>query len=432
MNLPTDANSCDVLVIGGGPAGSTAAALLSEQGWRVTLLEKDQHPRFHIGESLLPMNLPLFERLGVLDQVKALGVRKHGAEFGSAHYPEKRSTYFRDALNREYPYAFQVRRSEFDHLLLNNSVERGVTVHQGMTVKDVEFQPDVVIAHAVDEQGQDSTWQARFVVDGSGRDTLLARKQGLKQKNPKHQSAAVFGHFRHVERLAGDDAGNTSVYWFEHGWFWLIPLRDGVMSVGAVCWPDYLKTRDNRRLEDFLWDTIALCPDAQTRMREAELCSPVQATGNYSYRATRMVGDRYVLVGDAFAFIDPVFSTGVLLAMQSAALASEAVDAWLREPNAAATTACFRRFERYVRRSTRTVSWFIYRFTSPALHHLFMNPRDVWGIPQAIVSMLAGDFNNRRAWLPLTFFKGIYWLTWLGRGSASWAAYRLRRRGAVQ
>ncbi|MFO1350431.1 MAG: tryptophan 7-halogenase [Gammaproteobacteria bacterium] len=200
------------------------------------------------------------------------------------------------------------------------------------------------------------------------------------------------------------------------------------MSVGAVCWPEYLKTRGDKSLEQFLWDTVALCPDAARRMANAKLSGQVWATGNYSYRSTRFYGERYVLIGDAYAFIDPVFSTGVFLAMRGAELGAEAVDAWLRDPQAAAPR--FRRIEAQLERAMDFVSWFIYRFTSPAMHHLFMNPRDRLGIPQAIVSMLAGDLFNTdpRIMRPITIFKGIYYLTALGQVSKSWMAYRLRKR----
>ena len=241
-----NSRSCDVLVIGGGPAGSTISALLAEKGWQVSLLEKDHHPRCHSGESLLPMNLPILERLGVLEDVHKIGIVKHAAEFVSSKYNSGRlqSFRFKNALENPFPYAYEVRRSEFDHILLKNSACRGVDVHEGVRVQDVELQHDGLHSvRAVEDDGTPCNWQTRFVVDASGRDTLISRKFGWKKKSDKHNSAAVFGHFNNVVRRSGEDEGNISIYWFEHGWFWMIPLKDGVMSVGAVCWPDYLKTR---------------------------------------------------------------------------------------------------------------------------------------------------------------------------------------------
>lgn len=427
---PIKNSVCDVTVIGGGPGGSTIATLLQEKGWQVVLLEKDCHPRFHIGESLLPMNLPILERLGVLEQVKAIGVMKYGAEFGAAGLADTCQTiYFNNAMDKSIPYAFQVRRSEFDHLLLQNSVAKGVAVYQNCAVTDVTFRPGLTtLVHTKDERGTEQVWQTRFVIDASGRDTLLARKLGLKKKNPKHQSAAIYGHFKNVVRHSGRDAGNISIYWFQHGWCWMIPLRDGVTSVGAVCWPEYLKTRTIEPA-DFLKETLKLCPDAWQRMGHATLVSQVRATGNYSYQSSTMYGEGYLLVGDAFAFVDPVFSTGVYLAMNSATLGAEAADAYLRNPQTAKPV--LKHFDRQVRRGINTVSWFIYRFTSPAMQQLFMAPRNLFRIEEALISMLAGDvFRKTPIGVPIRLFKGLYYTVFAFRFSRTWAAYQRRRYNA--
>jgi flavin-dependent dehydrogenase len=425
-SLAADATT-DVLVIGGGPAGTTCALLLKEKGWHVTLVEQDHHPRFHIGESLLPMNLPILDRLGVLDEVRAIGVPKYGAEFAPGDQAaDPQVIYFANAIDKGHPHAYQVRRSEFDEVLFRNCTRRGVETHEGVRVKDVTFRPGMThLVHTQADDGTRRTWAARFVVDASGRDTLLSRKFGLKEKNPEHQSAAIFGHFRNVVRRPGADGGNISIYWFPHGWFWMIPLRDGTMSVGAVCWPEYLKTRRSSP-EAFLWQTIRLCPQVAARMRDAELCDKARATGNYSYKSREMVGDGYILVGDAFAFIDPVFSTGVMLAMTSASFGADAVDAHLRDP--ATAKPLFRRFERKMRRGIATVSWFIYRFTSPAMQELFMAPRNVLRIQEAITSVLAGDvFRRTPITLPLAVFKAVFYLTFGLRFRHAWQSYRRRR-----
>jgi flavin-dependent dehydrogenase len=418
----------DVVIIGGGPAGTTIGTLLVEKGWRVVLLEQDHHPRFHIGESLLPMNLPIFRRLGVLEQVQRIGVVKHGAEFcpaGAGDRPE--TIYFKDALQPSTPSAFQVRRAEFDELLFRTCAERGVMALEGVRVRDVAFGPgDRHRVEARDADGRTLRWQARFVVDASGRDTFLSRKLGLKQKNPRHHTAAIFGHFRNVVRRPGPDEGNISIYWFRHGWFWMIPLRDGLMSVGAVCSPAYLKSRKTSTTE-LLWQTIGLCPEVRDRMAEAEIVEEARATGNYSYLSSKMWGDGWLLVGDAFAFVDPVFSTGVYFAMNGATLAADAVDAHLRDPATAAPA--FRRFEDAVTGGIRTVSWFIYRFTSPTLQRLFMRPRNDFRMKQAIVSMLAGDiFRDTPIRQPLALFKLVYGAHWLAQFPRAFASYRRRKR----
>ncbi len=430
-SAPTPATKtarCDVLVIGGGPAGSTVSSLLAEKGWNVALLEKDHHPRFHIGESLLPMNLPILERLGVLEEVRQIGIVKPGVEMNSDPHPGRRQTYYFDRLSGHvYPHAFEVRRSEFDHILLQNSAKQGVEIHEGIRVTDIAFRPgSASLVSARDNSGSVRTWAARYVVDASGRNTFLSTRLGLKAKDKRHNSAAIFGHFKRALRRSGRDEGNIGLYWFEHGWFWMIPLRDDVMSVGAVCWPDYLKTRASG-LDAFLWDTIRLCPGVNERMTQAELIGPARATGNYSYYSRRMWGEGYILVGDAYAFVDPVFSSGVYLAMSGAAMGAEVVDTCLREGRS--VDQLLEKFESRMKGGLRTLSWFIHRFTTPATHDLFMAPRNILGMEQAILSTLSGNvFRGDRATAPIALFKAIYYLTASLTWSRSWASYRRRKR----
>jgi flavin-dependent dehydrogenase len=397
---------CDVLVVGGGPGGSTAAALLQRRGHRVIQLEKDRHPRFHIGESLLPCNLPIMEELGVLEKVRALGVLKLGADFPSGDQGYQ-TFHFRRALGDSPPHAFQVKREEFDQMLFEHARESGVDAREGVKVERVEVDGvGTVTASTRDAAGNERTLRARYLVDASGRDTLLGNTLKLKRKNDKHQSAAIFAHFRGVECRPGDEAGNISIYRFDHGWCWFIPLRDGVMSVGCVCWPEYLKQRRGRN-ETFLIDTLKQMPAAWARMTGAEMISDVRVTGNYSYTCSRMAGPGWVMVGDAFAFVDPVFSSGVYLAMHSGKQAAALVDEVLREPvrEASLQTA----FTRRIRRGVRVFSWFIYRFNSPVMRNLFASPRNVWRVEDGVISMLAGDvFDSAPVMRRLHLFKMIY------------------------
>ena len=400
--------TCDVAVIGGGPAGSTVSALLAQKGYRVEVFEKDRHPRFHIGESLLPLNLELFEQLGVLQKIAAIGMIKRSAEFYTENTTRAEQTYsFAEAFDERYPYAYQVRRSEFDEILLRNAQAKGAHVHEGWRVADVEFGKEAVALAVNDADGQPVRVSARYLVDATGRDTFLGGKLQIKHRNPKHTSAALYSHFRGARRGAGESEGNIAIHWFPHGWFWFIPLLDGVTSVGAVCWPYYLKTRRTDP-STFLKDTIALCPSLADRMRDAEMVAPATATGNYSYVCDHMAGDRYIMVGDAFAFIDPVFSSGVYLAMSSAFKAAEVVDGALKDPSAA--PALNRAFERRVRRGLRRFSWMIYRITKPTMRYLMLNPGDVLGVKRAVISLLAGDvFRDGPVWWRLMFFRTIYY-----------------------
>lgn len=398
---------CDVLIMGGGPAGAAAGALLAEHGWHVVILEKDHHPRFHIGESLLPLSMPYLERLGVREAVDRIGLRKYAAEFHSVYHGKSTTFDFGEALRRDYPYAYEVRRAEFDHLLLRNAAAKGTEVHEGWRVDRAELgDGEIRSVSAVDDQGQRETWQARFYIDATGRDTFLADQLGVKERNPRHRSAALYAHFAGARRQAGRDEGNICIYWFDHGWFWMIPLKGGAMSVGAVCKPEYLKNR-TVPVEQFLYDTIALCPGVAERLSGATLASEVTATGNYSYQSRRMTGGNFLMAGDAYAFIDPVFSSGVHLAFNSAFLAADAVDGILRAP--ATAPRRLRAFETQVHKGLGTFSWFIYRITSPAIRDLFMNPENLFRVREAVTSVLAGDlFRDTPLRWPLSVFRAIY------------------------
>ena len=422
-----EAQTCDVLVIGGGPAGSSVATLLARQGRHVVLLEKARHPRFHIGESLLPASVALFDKLGVREQIERIGMPKWGAEFVSPIHAHQSVLEFSDAWDKCMPSAWQVRRSEFDEILFRHAERSGAHTLEGCRVHELEFDAEGANVTATLADGTPRHWRARMVVDASGRDTLLANKLGIKRRNPKHNSAALFGHFTGAKRLAGRLEGHISILWFEHGWFWFIPLVDGSTSVGAVCWPHYLKSR-SKPLKDFFNDTIALCPALAERLRGAALVDDaVHATGNYCYSASHCSGDRYVLLGDAYAFVDPVFSSGVHLAVANAFTAAEVVATRLDQPAQAA--AARRRYEAQMRMGPREFSWFIFRMTNPAMREMFMYPRNPLRVKEALLSLLAGDIYGRTPiWFSLAAFKFIYYIQSALHLPSSWAAWRARRR----
>jgi flavin-dependent dehydrogenase len=424
---PTGQQHCDVLVVGGGPAGATIATLLARQGRQVVVMEKAHHPRFHIGESLLPAGVPLLEKLGVRAQVEAIGMAKWGVEFCSPQHSHRTFVEFGDAWDKTLPMAWQVRRADFDEILFRNAAASGATALEGCQVRQVKFDADGATVKAVLDDGATQTWRARFVIDASGRDTLLATQNHWKQKNPRHNSAALYGHFHGAERLSGKLEGNISIFWFQHGWFWFIPLADGSTSVGAVCWPYYLKQRD-KPLAEFFADTIAMSPELARRLQGATLIDEqVWATGNYSYAADRCSGDRFLMLGDAYAFIDPVFSSGVFLAMQSAFDGAEVVATALDRP--AAYPAARRQFERRMRHGPREFSWFIQRMTNPMMRELFMHPRNPLRMQEAVLSLLAGDiYGKTPIWTSLALFKGVYYLSSLAALPRTWRAWRQRRQ----
>jgi len=388
---------CDVLVVGGGPAGSTIAALLAQKNKHVVVLEKEQFPRFHIGESLLPLNLPLFDRLGIADDVYRIGVYKPGAELVSDVH--NAATTFRFAEN---PYlsvghSYQVRRGEFDKLLLDNSRRLGAEVLEGARVSDVTLDGDQgPRVEALNDNGTATEWSARFLVDATGRDTLLTSKPGLKRINKQNNTAAVFGHFRNVPRRSGDKEGMITVYLFEHGWFWMIPLPDEVMSVGVVGTQAFFRER-KANLETLFASAVAETPSLASHMKNAERIGPLTACADYSYDSQSYVGKNHILVGDAAAFIDPLFSSGVMMAMSSAAYGATVVEELL--DGRGSRERLVRDYESKIRHSLNSLSWLIYRINSPLLRDIFMSSFDLFNTRHELITILAGDFYETRSWL---------------------------------
>lgn len=300
----------DVAVIGGGPAGSTAAALLAGAGRRVILFEKETFPRFHIGESLLPSNLDLFRRLGVLDQMKHSFIEKWGVRLLSSDGSVSRYIRFADGLVPGYPMAFQVLRSRFDEMLLENARSRGAAVHEGHTVvQATHSHRDGCAITARGPNGAILKVQARFLLDASGRDAFLASRRRLRVMSPHLRKAAVFAHYSGVPRGEGRAAGDIILIFLRDGWFWLIPLAGGNTSVGLVTDGTLIKSSAMAPAE-LLEESLRRCPAAHAMVSRARRVSEVFSASDYSYECREVAGDGYLLLGDAAAFIDPVFPRG--------------------------------------------------------------------------------------------------------------------------
>ncbi|HUF87517.1 MAG TPA: NAD(P)/FAD-dependent oxidoreductase [Thermohalobaculum sp.] len=408
--------SCDVLVIGGGPAGAAAATHLAVQGLDVVIVEKDRHPRFHIGESLLPQSLPLLEELGALDAVRRIGVPKAAAEFISEDGAIETVFEFRRALLGGPPGAFQVRRSEFDEILFARAIEAGATALQQTTASVRSLDADGAVVETRDADGQLTEWRARFLVDASGRSTVTAKLLAQKHPDPHNTSAAIFGHFRGVPRANGARAGNIRIHLTRPGWMWQIPLREDITSIGLVAPGAYMEAREGG-IEAFFATHCARHPHVAAALRPAGRVGPLRATGNFSYRASEAAGPSHVKVGDAYGFVDPIFSTGVHLALVSAREAAHTVRLVLDSPDRRARHLA--RYDRGLRRRLAFVSWFIYRIQDPAFRHMMVHPRDVLGMERAVISLLAGDFRrDPRLRLRVAMFKATrYMVDRLGRAN---------------
>jgi flavin-dependent dehydrogenase len=399
---------CDILVVGGGPAGSTAAALLAERGHDVLLVEKEHHPRFHIGESLLPLNTAIFDRLGITARVAAMGTHKPGAEFVADNTGKEVQFSFAHGLDKRFTSSWQVRRAELDALLFETAAAKGARTLQGTRVTAIEAGAQRSMVTAMGPEGA-MRIAPRFVLDASGRDTFMAGKLGLKAANKRNNTAAVYAHYTGAEFRSGDREGFISVHLADDGWFWMIPLSGGVMSVGFVGNADVFKQRHGSPAE-LLAQRIAASPTVSARMRDAVRVSGVTATGNYSYYCSTNMADGCLMIGDAFAFLDPVFSSGVLLAMTSAELAVDVAETWLQNPAKARAKAAA--MERTMRHAMGRIGWLVYRINTPALRLLFMAPRNVLRMRDGLVSLLAGGLRgNWNTVVPVLAFKTVYYVT---------------------
>lgn len=379
----------DVIVIGGGPAGSTAATLLAREGLSVTLLERDRFPRFQIGESLLPYNNDVFARLGVSPgELGASHVRKYGAYFVTGDGDFMSGFRFDQRLADPYRNAFQVKRADFDDLLLQNARKHGVEVREETQAADVELaDPD----RAVVRTASGETLTARFVIDASGHHSVVGSRVGGRKDIASLRKIAFFAHYRNVPRAEGKDGGSTGVVILRDGWFWLIPVSDEVMSVGLVVDRDHFISC-GLQPEELFARTVAASPWMAERMKDAERITPMHARKDFSFRMDRLAGENYALIGDAAGFLDPIFSTGVFMAMKSAAMAVDGVLLRLKS----GTTRSLDHYARSMTRGLDQYLRFIEHFYDREFLEVFLQPSDRWGMLDAVVGILAGNIFEKR------------------------------------
>lgn len=334
----------EVVVIGGGPAGSAAAAALAMKGRRVTLLEKEKFPRYHVGESLMPYCYYPLERIGALERVRAASFpHKHAVQFVSASGKASQPFYFFQHRDHPSSQTWQVLRSEFDALLLDNAREKGVVVHEQTPARDLIVENGAVAGvRALDGSGNPSDFRAPLTIDATGRDSLSQLRFGWRVRDAKLNKISIWTYFEGALRDPGIDEGSTTVaYLPERGWFWYIPLPDDVVSVGIVAEAAYLY-RDGRDLPDIFCREVGRNEWIRDHLAPGRQAGPYRVTGEFSYRARHCAADGLVLAGDAFAFLDPVFSSGVFLALRSGEMAAEAANLALEAGDCSAA-----RFEAY-------------------------------------------------------------------------------------
>lgn len=396
--MPSSSQKFDVVVIGGGPAGSTAATLLAQCGLHVAVFERQRFPHFRVGESLLPANLPIFDRLGCHDAIRQAGfMLKPGATFYDDYEGRGQRTMTFSDIPFQPALAYNVVRGQFDAILLDHANHAGATVYPQHTVEKTEVGPHHVTVHIRNPHGSSDTVQAALVVDASGRATFLGGRFGTRQPLTGLGKVALFAHFQNTHRDTTIPAGNIRIYLVQNGWLWWIPFADGTDSIGCVLHAEVAKERQGS-IDALFETTLATAPSLVKGIQDAQRLTPVHSTANFSYRITPVAVDRIVAIGDAAGFVDPIFSAGVFVAMHSAELAAVAIQQAFQQQDFSARR--FRRYAAQLRHGLAPFLDFIQHFYDPAFLDLLFSPRPPWRLYQASVWVLSGAvFDRRPLWL---------------------------------
>jgi geranylgeranyl reductase family protein len=323
-------NKYDVIVIGGGPAGSTVASILAREGRKVVLFEKERFPRHHIGESLMTDTYLTFERMGLLDKMKASPfVRKYSVQFANPAGKESRPFYFFEALHHESAVTWQITRAQFDLMLIEHAAEQGADVHQETQIKRVLFDGDRAYGvEALMTDGTLQTFEAPVVVDATGQSAMLSNKFGWRVRDPKLKKAVLYSYYKDAHREPDLNGGATLVLRTplgSNGWFWYIPLENDITSVGVVADPEYLVKGRGQDLAKIFQEEIDKVESVRRRVEGGTRVDKIYSILDYSYRSTHNAGDGFILIGDAYGFLDPIYSSGVLLALKMAELAADRI-----------------------------------------------------------------------------------------------------------
>lgn len=384
-------SSYDAVVVGGGPGGSTVATTLARAGRRVLILEREKFPRFHVGESMLPFSLPILDRLGVHDKIRAAGFqRKYGAFFWNEDNGTTRPVVFAEARDPNHPMAYQVKRADFDDLLLRHSASCGAELREETAVEEVLFEGGRAVGvRARRSGGPAEEIRAKVVVDASGQGALLSRQLGVREFDPRLKRAALFTHYEGVRWPAASRPGDILLPIDKGVWYWIIPFSDGTCSVGGVFDPDVVRFESGANLEARYDALIARSPRVTSLLEGSRRVSSIHGLSDYSAKSSRVAGDGWVLVGDAAAFLDPVFSTGVFLALATGERAAQAIDRGLAR-HGRVDESDFRRYGRESQRLWARFRRYVYGFYDPVFFEAFCTPQPPEAIRAAVVTTLAG------------------------------------------
>lgn len=386
--------SYDAIIIGGGPAGSTSALCLARKGYRVVVLEKVAHPRFHVGESFLPRGLTLLQELGLEPRLRALThMVKLGGEFGMGDAADDETTKFAfsDGLQGGRNETFNVERAPFDAMLLDAAREAGAEVRSNAPVKKIVRLADGDVEIIAGEE----TLRGKYLLDASGQGTVLGRHLGTRKGFAHHRKVAYFGHFENVQRLSGDEEGYPTVVVCDEGWFWMIPIDPLRVSIGVVMDADVAK-RINLPATQMLSWAVARCPLLRRRTARAKFPPQAHTVADFSYDCAPYAGPGYFMVGDAAFFLDPIFSTGVCLGMMAAAKCAEGVDGLIRgslRPNRFRREYC-----RYIKGSSRAFLELVNLFYVQSFRELFLHSTGPANIRGAVIALLAGHVFPKPSW----------------------------------